>query len=723
MPIGITSLLKKLITRIELKHYLILLSIILLGFFQLAFLFHPFKYDMLNCHFPWRFFISECIRSGEYPFWNPYQFMGSPLHADPQSGVFYFPLYALSLLRRYDFISLAFEFISHIFIAGIGVYKLGKRLDLQGVSCLFMAIAYSLNGFMVGHTAHFSWIMSAAWMPWVFLYFIDLYRKPGFIPAGKLSIITFLFFTGGYPAFNIVVFYLLLIAIVVIFSRELFLHSHKHLLKFLAWVSVSLVLILLSLSPFLVSVFQVLPFLDRASGLDLPIASGLPFHPLAMVSFFFPFSMVSNNYYELTNVIPTDISLANAYIGLLSLVFLFSGSVSKQHKWLSIVLWFAFILFLLISFGEATPLRRWLFEYVPLMNLFRFSGLFRLFAIAAAILLAGLSFNQFLIDPTKQMRKARKYIVLLISALLLIMIYAFSKSNIIETYSGAHNFKEFILGQSIFNRIVIQGIIQIIILSTALFLLHYGIKSSGSSSALIKIPKKLPILLCMVLALDLIAATQLNAPYTSYMQSSGTAVAQKIIHASPQGFPPPSEDLLIQKSHTGGIFKPFDFNINILRKDIVPDGCCSFALSSYFSFIQSNPEVKEKVLSHPWYYAENGKLAPYSLSPVKLSSFSPGEFIFESNADTNIRLIVLQNYYPNWRVTIDEVQQKIHLHGGSFMSVEIPTGKKHITFRYEPSSIKILFWISLSIFILLCVLIGVFQVHTSCRKEHDIRNR
>jgi hypothetical protein len=287
-----------------------------------------------------------------------------------------------------------------------------------------------------------------------------------------------------------------------------------------------------------------------------------------------------------------------------------------------------------------------------------------------------------------------------------------------ETYSAAHNFKDFIIQQSIFNRIVIQGIIQIFILSVVFFILRYSITTAGQAKA---ITKHLPLLLCLILALDLIAAAQLNAPYTSYMQSSGTAAAQKMIHASPEGFPPPSESLLNQKSHSQGIFKPFDFNINVLHKDIVPDGCCSFGLSSYFSFIQSSPEERERVLNHPWYYAENVEITS-SEKAVKLSSFSPGEFVFESNSDTSIRLVVMQNNYPDWSATINDQAQKIQLHEGSFMALDVPSGNNHITLRYKPVLIEVLFWISLFTFIIICLLAGVLQLRIRCTENQTTNN-
>ena len=696
------------------QHYIWLMVVILFAFSQLAFLIHPFKFDMINYHYPWRFFIAECLRNGVLPFWNPYHYMGSPIHADPQSGVFYFPLYLLALVQRYDFFSLATEFILHLFIAGLGIYKLGQRFRLSSYASLFMALAYSLSGFMCGHTAHLSWIISAAWLPWVFLGFYDVYASPNFRNAVKFALIGFLFNTGGYPAFAIITLYIILGILIFIFGKALWRKNCKQLKPFVVYLSLSLFFTLILQSPYLISVYQVLPFLDRSTGVLAPEANALPFHPLAILSFFFPFSMVSNNYFELTEVIPTDLSLANAYIGLLSIVFLFAGINKAERLKPVILLWLAFVFFLLVSFGESTPLRSWLYEYLPGMKLFRFAGLFRLFAIMAAILIAGLQFDNFLVSPDIYRNRVMRFCLILGASLMVFVLYSASRSNIFESWRVSSGFRDFFLKQGFFNRIILQGSFQFLII--ALMIIVFSLSKIGS-------PKTIAKGIILILSIDLITATQLNAPFTSYMQSSGVNEPQRFIENIADGFPLPLEKPMKEKSHTDATFKPFNYNFNVLQKELVPDGYSSFGLKSYFAFFYGDSLIKNQTLSHPWYFIQSNDSSSDSIQRARLLNFTPGTFEFECSSTKESQLVVLQNYFPNWSVSVNGEKQKPEIFKGSFMAVNLKPGENKVRFYYHSTLVNIMFFISLATFVLFLLFIvfgGLLKTKSSRACLSDI---
>jgi hypothetical protein len=74
---------KKLIKK-DLLFYLIILIMVLAVFFPVSFLLYPVKWDFLDCMLPWRFIVGESIRNGDLPWWNAFQSLGYPLHADLQ---------------------------------------------------------------------------------------------------------------------------------------------------------------------------------------------------------------------------------------------------------------------------------------------------------------------------------------------------------------------------------------------------------------------------------------------------------------------------------------------------------------------------------------------------------------------------------------------------------------------------------------------------------------
>ena len=77
-------------------YFFLLFLVSLLGYG--AFLKYAPIYDFNNFFFPYRYSVVDAIHQHCLPFWNPYQAMGIPAHADPQSGVFYLPVWLFALI-------------------------------------------------------------------------------------------------------------------------------------------------------------------------------------------------------------------------------------------------------------------------------------------------------------------------------------------------------------------------------------------------------------------------------------------------------------------------------------------------------------------------------------------------------------------------------------------------------------------------------------------------
>jgi len=72
-----------------LRNVILLIVIALIAYWQIAFLQNGLKWDMLDVVFPYRYYIGECLQNGYFPFWNPYQQLGYPIHADLQCPTWY----------------------------------------------------------------------------------------------------------------------------------------------------------------------------------------------------------------------------------------------------------------------------------------------------------------------------------------------------------------------------------------------------------------------------------------------------------------------------------------------------------------------------------------------------------------------------------------------------------------------------------------------------------
>ncbi len=83
-------------------YYILIFLTAVLAMLPLVLFRHPLKYDIIDQAYPWRYFIGECLQDGMLPLWNPYQLLGSPIHADPQSSAWYPVTWFFGYLFGYD---------------------------------------------------------------------------------------------------------------------------------------------------------------------------------------------------------------------------------------------------------------------------------------------------------------------------------------------------------------------------------------------------------------------------------------------------------------------------------------------------------------------------------------------------------------------------------------------------------------------------------------------
>jgi hypothetical protein len=188
---------------------LVILLVLLLALHPISFLFYTMKWDMMDQFFPCRFFISECLQNGQLPLWSPFINYGYPFHADPQSGVFYPVTWLFSLLGGYNVYTIAAEYLLHIFIAALSFYAFLRQFKVSRLSATTFGITYALSGVFISNAQHLTWVVSMAWMPMVVLLFYRLLQQPQLQSALAFSLTAYLFMTGGYPGFAIILFYFL----------------------------------------------------------------------------------------------------------------------------------------------------------------------------------------------------------------------------------------------------------------------------------------------------------------------------------------------------------------------------------------------------------------------------------------------------------------------------------------------------------------------------------
>ncbi|MFM9007309.1 MAG: hypothetical protein ACKORE_01875, partial [Bacteroidota bacterium] len=362
--------------------FLLMLLFAALAYWQVSTFSYCLKWDTMDQYYPWRHFVVESFRSGILPLWNPYEQFGYPIHADPQSGCWYPFLWLVSLMGEYNLPALHMEFMLHVLVGGWGMFRLLVYNGTGRREAFLLGCAYLCCGIFVANAQHLTYVISAAWIPHVMVRFQRIsqadstFREvPGFVMSSALLL------CGGYPAFTIILAYLLVgYAIWQFLDRS---GKSPGIRAYAIRLVVSLAGIVMLCGGFTISIIQSLEFVSRTQGLDYRIASWGPFSPQSLISLLVPLATTRS-----TDFINTDISMASVYFGLFALAgfVLFIRSTKSRKDWVILSL---LLLFLLASFGAYTPVHRVLVESIPLFDLFRFPSVFRMFFMIGVFLCAG----------------------------------------------------------------------------------------------------------------------------------------------------------------------------------------------------------------------------------------------------------------------------------------------------------------------------------------------
>lgn len=110
---------------------------------------------------------AAALRAGRVPLWNPQLFMGAPFLANSQVGFFYPLNWPLWLLLPVPY-AVSATILLHLFIAGAGTYRLGRRaLALSRPGSLLAAGLFALGGYLTAQVAHVNQLQGLAWLPWI----------------------------------------------------------------------------------------------------------------------------------------------------------------------------------------------------------------------------------------------------------------------------------------------------------------------------------------------------------------------------------------------------------------------------------------------------------------------------------------------------------------------------------------------------------------------------
>ena len=684
------------------QYPLLLLLACIIGYFEITFFFLTPKWDNIDAFLPYRHIVGTWISNGHLPLWNPYQLLGYPMHSDPQSGAWYPVVWLLSLINDYDIYSINIELSLHYFIGGLGMFMLGRTLQIKDSIAFIMGMTYMFSGFMVGTSQILVMIIAAAWLPFSINYLIVSLKNPTFKNLFLLAFVNFLSVTGSYPAMTIILFYIY--ATVAIYYLYLYYKKQFSLKTILIVFVVQTVLLLMLTGGYFYSIYEMLPYMARAGG--IPYSDGLfakvGFPIQGFISFLLPYTTVSDNL-----LFKSDMSMINGYFGLFSVVFILYGLIFYGGKKLKI-LFLSAVIILLIAAGMQLPFHYFLYKFLPGFNLFRHPSIFRIYAIFLLIIASGYSLQHYTEDP-KRFKNISLILKIGMAFFILIVIAGAIRTNYAlmpEYFNALIHLKE----KSPLNlsgHILIQGTIQLIFLTITLVLAKKG-----------KLNTKKIVYLVF---LDLFLATQLNAPRTLFYtvrfnelqeyieaqphQLTNQTIRDKVIDINNKSVKPKQRGVwknlnsYAKRTAYDG-YNPVKFNDflalreesgimeNVLNNSLfyIPDQIYSYPLKNE---IENQPG--QAFLSPDLYSVYNKNTTKGSLSNLKIdyNGFSVNGEIINGGL-----IFVNQNYHHNWHAYINGDEVKIQKANIALMAFEIPPGDHNIVFKYTSKGAKIGFLIS-----------------------------
>jgi hypothetical protein len=727
-----------------------LILVAVLGYWQVSFFVFGLKWDLIDVVFPFRYHFSQCIQSGFFPFWNPYQQTGAPFFADLQVPFFNPELLYISLFTGYSVYTMHILFIAYASIAATGMYRLACHFNRNPAASLFAGLSYLLGGFMIGHGQHFFLLVGAAWLPHVILNYLRLNETGHLIYVLKTAVFIFLMISGAYQAMSFVLFYLLLILFLYYLANALYRRAASKLLRTLK-LNLFLAFTVFAFSfPMILAAFEILPFVTRLSEGVNP--ESLPVYGQALtslLSLLLPYATVQDpGFFG-----GVDPSMLNHHIGLIAVVFLLPGILNKRQVPEYLILGFGIII--LASSFRSLPVREFMFDHIPFMDKFKYAAYTRVFGMMALILIASGYFAYFMDNFRKERGKVIASAGAVSLALLALLTFSLLRGTA-NAVTGSKTLNEWLEAMTFHHRMLLQVPLQVLVLSLFMLVLFRYQRLKN------------PALVILLLSgIELFSAAQLNMFSTVADREHRARHMQRDIALYPQGFPLPVDGKILYNDRQHACFAPFWRNTYIFSKQVAFQSFSSFELNTYSKLDDEFHNLRQAVLdNHLFYFSDTilplGQMDDDAIDPgqvrqilylqdedyarlaglnlasdgndrLEILEFGPNSVRVETRTRSHQLLSMLQSNYKGWKAYIDEEETPIYTSNFNYRTILLPAGTHSVRFEYRNSRILVsyivahlhfaaglvfllIYWLrslklrgwSLGFISLLCILIAAF---------------
>jgi hypothetical protein len=484
------------------------------------------------------------------------------------------------------------------------------------------------------------------------------------------ALFVFLQVTGGYAGATIILLYVLVIVFLYHFISGVL--AHKAALTRVVSMHLLLVItIFMMAGGFLYAVAQGQPYMDRGEGISRATAGDVPFTPVSLLTAIYP-GVVGTEIDFGTNGTMQDI-----YIGLMSLI-LIAVVLLKKRRLSSYLIFGGSIFWLLAAMGDHTPVRGWLYDYVPLMNLFRHAGIFRFFTVIGFIVLAARGFDA-IEEPGSldyKLTTARLIALLLTgtAAVSIFLIWSGSPTKVVPSYM-------------VMQAQTVWLTISLVCIGFLFFIdrISWGLRRN---------------VICILILADMLISVQSDI-YTTVVSDRRVNRIQAQLDRYPQGFPIPANVSITSYNqwNDATIAPPIWQNAGFIKKQLSFEGNNRFNLKTYGE-LAGRPDFFQHFGTTDLARSESGGV-------VSITGFDPCHFVLDVNGEKGGKITLAQMYFPGWEASIDGVAAPVSESADHFVSCAMPAGKHKVVMAFAPMGAKIAFIYTVVMFFLLLIAIAI----------------
>jgi hypothetical protein len=361
-----------------------------------------FGVDFAAYFFPLKKFIHDhLLETGSLPFWNIYQFSGTPLIANIQASLFYplgFLYYLLTPERAY-----VYSTITHVMLGGIFMYGFMRGASVSRTAGFLSAVIFGFNGYFMAHlyAGHLSFMQSYIWIPLVFHFLRRFIAKPRAKDAAAAGLVLGLQILGGFPQ---IAFYTILASFLFVILYGLSPTKTRTTRQRLEVLLGMGMVLLVAFAAAAVQVFPTLEFTrlsTRAGGVSYAMATYDSLHPKELLAFLMPDifgNAVDSTYWRSKEV--WHFWETCGYVGILPFFLVFVRVEGEAVRTLRRFFVILVLLALFLALGKYNPLYPLIYR-LPGFDRFRIPAQVIFLYVFGMAALSGFGLDQILKDGCK----------------------------------------------------------------------------------------------------------------------------------------------------------------------------------------------------------------------------------------------------------------------------------------------------------------------------------